>query len=389
MVYGHGFFGQVSTGGWYGTRRRDRHPDAKIGKQLSVRSLVLYLAVTSALLFCMKGDRHSGCDGVRWSRDALLQQDAVLCSSPLSTRSPLLASADRLYTMLYQGVYVCIRCISGGNWHIPIYFAVRSCTMYQSISSPDIHALTQHAQAGNAQAQYELGACYYYGRGVDRSDAQAVHWLTQAAEQGLAAAQNHLGACYLNGEGVPQSNEQAVRLMTLAAEQGLAKAQDNLAKLYQEGRAGLEQSDEQALKWVKLAVAQGYANSQCTLGLMYENGRSMPQSDEQAYHWYRLAAEQGYARGQALLAWLYWKGKGVEQCYTQARQWLERAAAQNYTPAMCMLGCMYQMGLGVPVSFVDAYSWFGQAAALGDPQAIAKMSAPLDFRAEWNDTSSA
>ena len=37
-------------------------------------------------------------------------------------------------------------------------------------------------------AQYNLGGCYFDGRGVDQSYAEAVKWCRKAAEQGDADA---------------------------------------------------------------------------------------------------------------------------------------------------------------------------------------------------------
>ena len=53
---------------------------------------------------------------------------------------------------------------------------------------------------------------------------KALEWYTKAAEQGDATAQYNLGACYEYGEGVEQDMEKAVELYRKAAEQGDADA---------------------------------------------------------------------------------------------------------------------------------------------------------------------
>lgn len=47
--------------------------------------------------------------------------------------------------------------------------------------------LKKAAELGNAEAQYQLGLCYY-GRGTQEDEAQTVCWLRRAAEQGHAKA---------------------------------------------------------------------------------------------------------------------------------------------------------------------------------------------------------
>ena len=70
---------------------------------------------------------------------------------------------------------------------------------------------TPLAEAGDAQAQYNLGLMYRNGQGVLQDDAKAVRLYRLAAEQGYALAQSNLGHMYSNGSGVPQDYAEAVR----------------------------------------------------------------------------------------------------------------------------------------------------------------------------------
>ncbi len=73
------------------------------------------------------------------------------------------------------------------------------------------------ANQGDADAQNNLGALYYHGKGVPEDDAKAVKWFRKAAEQGDADAQNNLGLMYGKGRGVPQDYVQAHMWYNLAA----------------------------------------------------------------------------------------------------------------------------------------------------------------------------
>jgi TPR repeat protein len=82
--------------------------------------------------------------------------------------------------------------------------------------SEKLDLLKQHAEQGDAEAQFNLGVMYDNGDGVAQNYAEAVRWYRLAAKQGYAVAQNYLGAMYDNGEGVERDHEEAVRWYRLA-----------------------------------------------------------------------------------------------------------------------------------------------------------------------------
>ena len=112
------------------------------------------------------------------------------------------------------------------------------------------------ARNGEAWAQNNLGVMFESGRGVAKSDAEAVRWFRLAAEQGHAMAQYNLGVMFANGRGVAKSDAQAVRWYRLAAEQGYAMAQNNLGGMFENGR-GVAKNESEAMRLYNLAAAQG------------------------------------------------------------------------------------------------------------------------------------
>lgn len=93
------------------------------------------------------------------------------------------------------------------------------------------------AQAGDADAQYELAEIYRFGKGVEVDIQSSLSWLKLAANQGLADAQYNLGVMYSQGEGGPKNHLQALNCYRLAASQGHALAQYNLGCMYKSGQA--------------------------------------------------------------------------------------------------------------------------------------------------------
>ena len=115
---------------------------------------------------------------------------------------------------------------------------------------------TALAEAGDTNAQYNLGIMYDNGYGVPQDYKEAVKWYRLAAEQGQARSQYNLGIMYDNGQGVPQDYKEAVKWYRLAAEQGYAKAQTNLGLMYGKGQGTL-QDNATAHMWSNIGAANG------------------------------------------------------------------------------------------------------------------------------------
>ena len=116
---------------------------------------------------------------------------------------------------------------------------------------------TPLVEAGDADAQYNLGVMYDNGKGVPQDYAEAVKWYRLAAEQGRAHAQYNLGVMLKNGEGVPQDYAEAIKWWRLAAEQGKVSAQNSLGIMYEYGQ-GVLQDNTMAHMWYNIASANGH-----------------------------------------------------------------------------------------------------------------------------------
>ena len=83
----------------------------------------------------------------------------------------------------------------------------------------------------DADAQKELGNCYYFGRGIEKNLEEAAKWWRRAAEQGHPGAQKNLGDCYFDGEGVKKDIKEAAKWWRRAAAQGVETAKISLLRL--------------------------------------------------------------------------------------------------------------------------------------------------------------
>ena len=182
----------------------------------------------------------------------------------------------------------------------------------------------EKAEAGDAAAQWWLGASYQYGVGAEKNHRQALHWYRLAARQGSQPAQDMLQA--LSGQARERQLEQQLEQQLLEhAEQGDAQAQYEVGRRFWNGD-GVDQDHKQAADWFDRAARQGLAAAQCALGLCYERGDGVEQDMWQAAAWYQWAAQQDDVEAQLRLSECYEKGRGVPKDNEKAAEWLYKAA---------------------------------------------------------------
>ena len=157
------------------------------------------------------------------------------------------------------------------------------------------------AEAGDPEAQYQLGLQDYSGTGGAGSDEkQAFYWLEQAAQADHLAARYSLAICYARGIGTEQDMELAAELFQETADQGYIPALCDLGLCYELGN-GVEMDKERAMELYQEAAEQEYAPAQCNLGFFYYVGIATERNYPEAVRWFTLAAEQGFPRAQFLL----------------------------------------------------------------------------------------
>ena len=183
------------------------------------------------------------------------------------------------------------------------------------------------AEAGQAEAQFDLGVLYAQGLGVLRDLNEAASWYRKAADQGNAEAQFALGQMYARGWGVPRDLADAIRWFEMA---------DSV------------DSDGPPTDWLSV---EGYG---------------IQRDPEQAAYWYRQAADNGHPEAQYNLGRMYSSGQGLKRDEEQAERWVSASASQGFAPAMADLGKRFAMGNGAAKDDKRAYFWLTLAFLHGD-----------------------
>ncbi len=91
------------------------------------------------------------------------------------------------------------------------------------------------AEQNHAEAQFNLGAMYQNGFGIEQDIKNAIAWYKKSAGNNYVEAMFNLGSIYQNGIGVNKSPDKAIFWYEKAANQGNEKAQAILKKFLESG----------------------------------------------------------------------------------------------------------------------------------------------------------
>lgn len=181
-----------------------------------------------------------------------------------------------------------------------------------------IQEFTAKAQRGDKIAQCDLGVCYAEGRGVPRSNQQAVYWFQKSAAQNYAPAQYFMGIAYKKNIVIVPFTHQTelcglmVDCFDKSARQGYAPAQYELALCYQDGKGKFHfnsqmQNIKQYLLWMTKSAEQNYSPAQFQLGETYYTGvEGVPSDMDKCKYWLKKGAANGNDKAQYLLGYIYY-----------------------------------------------------------------------------------
>ena len=219
----------------------------------------------------------------------------------------------------------------------------------------------------DAYAQTMIGVCYLYGHGVDKNYKEAISWLERGSENSETSANLHLAYAYSKGLGVERDETKALQLYLPFAEKGNFSAQYQMALIYYNGEM-VPKNCQQALYWFG-KVANRYYDALTIMGEIYENGDCMPANLAKAKDYYQQAADCGVPLAEYRIGNILYNEKNYDEAFT----YFVQAAEDNKKPvpeAMRKLSACYRYGLGTSVDLEKEKYWMDQAAAHNDYKAI-------------------
>jgi len=261
----------------------------------------------------------------------------------------------------------------------------------------------------DAQAQCNVGTCYFTGNGVTKDLKTALDWFRKAAAQNNIEGIVRVADCQFYGYGMPKDQNAAVKTYLSAAEKGQSHAMFRLGQCFEEG-TGTEQNLTSAYNWFTKADAAKYpgaakeakriqepgavwdnaikkhdAEAQFRLAVCYHFGDSgLPKDLKKAFDWFKKSSEQGFVKSTHNLGLCYLNGYGTAPDMAMMKKCFLAGAEANYPPSLSVLGELYQKGIGVEQNMTTAYRYYVKAAASQDKRALSQVPVIKKIAMVWD-----
>lgn|GEM_PF-6652578 len=241
------------------------------------------------------------------------------------------------------------------------------------LKAEGIDALRKQASAGDAHAQYLLGATYLNESGSKQYVNEGLKWLRKAADQGEHDAMAMYGAYLFFQEDDSASRAQGLGYLKSLASQG--KRHDILVY-----GVALMTTDGPPSNWslglssLEKAAAMGEPSAPLLLGIAYTTGHGVSWNPVTALNWYRKALQYPktgilYHMAQFQFGMAYMRGRGVGKDEVTGATLIRKAAKGGLPYAAYVLSLLYVNGEGVPKDSAKAMKWMQTAAHEGLPDA--------------------
>lgn len=239
-------------------------------------------------------------------------------------------------------------------------------------------ALRAKAEAGDVDAQFEMGRIYHQGlNGMSKDPVEAIAWYKLAAKQGSNGAMNNIGIILVHEMGDRGNPLEGEKWLLRAAADGYAFSQWVLGTYYVDGD-GLEQDVGEGLKWLRRAADNGQPQAFSSLGDYYRNDVGADEAMVTAAEWYQKGAELDDALSLFYMGVFHQFGMGgVAKDGEKAFAYTMRAAEKGNSTAMYNVGVYYTEGVGTEVDLSKAKAWLRKAHEAGYADA-ATLLAEID-----------
>ena len=164
-----------------------------------------------------------------------------------------------------------------------------------------IRNLRSAADAGYAQAQYDLAIYYRDGVFLERDFEKSLALLKKAAAQMHSEALVSLGACYYLGRGTDIDYAIAAEQFFWAAELYDEYGMMNYVKCLENG-LGVVKNEKLAFEWLLKGAELNYNNCKLLLSFCYYDGSGTAKDIEKAAYWAAQTAQIGFVEARRLYA---------------------------------------------------------------------------------------
>ncbi len=218
--------------------------------------------------------------------------------------------------------------------------------------------LQMAAKQGHVYAQYLIGCFWYYGyKPVKQDYKKARSYYEEAANKKCADALYNLGCMYHYGTGVSADINKAIFYYRQSAELGCAMAQYNLyVVLKSQGKI------QEAYQWAEKAAAQNQQDAMGDLGSALVQGNGVTQDVERGLEMLKKSADMGCNVSLNNLGVYYFNGIGVTQDQDIATLYFYKAAKNGYENSKVALKQCYDKGTCDALAFNNYGEWVSSLA---------------------------
>lgn len=246
--------------------------------------------------------------------------------------------------------------------------------------------LVTRARAGDPEAQWRLGTCYYLGhRDFSTNYARflrAAYWFQKSAEQGYALGQFDYGNCFACGAGVEKDLNTAAQWWEKAAMQDLSMARKILTHCwYNRDQRVVKVDDLELLKTDTYYMTKFYcppltaeaAQERDRQNKLYEKIKKAKFAS--AGDKLQILIDRGDLDAIAFVGYCCRYGEsGFERDIPKGVALLKRAAEENYMFAQWCYGNCFATGAGVEQDLDAAAMWWRKAADQGSELACNSLN---------------
>ncbi len=235
------------------------------------------------------------------------------------------------------------------------------CAEYQNKMSSSPEIISDLAEAGVAESQYQLALLYRDGiSGFGKSSELYKEWMKRASDQGHTLAQVQY-ADILMAEG--GDNSEAFNLYKSAANKGNNEARVKISSF------GKGKKDELGEKIKEIYLRMGETGEpihqfRCADYLLKTAWTN--EDKIEAFQWFMKSAEQGYPSALYQVGIMYRDGLGTTRDYYKMAEFLEKASDSGSVSALTLLADIYFQGKLLPKDDKKAFDLYLKAAELGN-----------------------
>lgn len=223
-----------------------------------------------------------------------------------------------------------------------------------------IKYLTNRANNGDFEAQYELGREYASGRTLKQDFVLAEKWFKESAKNGNLYAEAAIGVMYMD----MGDYEKAFNILLNVAQKGNMNAQSNLALFYLYGKPsiGISQDYEKAAYWLELAADQGEVEAMYNLSNLLRKNSCVQHDTARGLELLEEAASIGYPPAQGGLGLEYFIGNNTSKDFKKASEWMSKALNSGYLSMAGFLAYIFEEGgYGIEQDYKTALRYYEQA----------------------------